>query len=300
MNNFILIAIAILAGVAARKFKKLPENSYVAVNFWVIYIALPAIALKYIPQIEWSKELVIPFVMPLVVFGLSFIFIEIISRFIQLNQATKAVLILLSGFGNTSFLGFPLTEAYYGKDGLEIAILCDQSCFLIVSTLGVITAVKASAKGKFQISSIVKKVFSFPPFLAFIAAFVLPQFLNLSPLDPLLEALGATLVPMALFSVGLQLQLKEWKSDVKLLSLSLIYKLVLAPLVIFSILYLMNINSLTGKVAVFEASMSPMVTPAIIATQYGLNPKLANLILSVGIIIGFFSTYIWSEIIQLL
>ena len=105
---------------------------------------------------------------------------------------------------------------------------------------------------------------------------------------------------MALFSVGLQLQLKEWKSDVKLLGLSLIYKLMLAPLVIFSILYLMNINSLTGKVAVFEASMSPMVTPAIIATQYGLNPKLANLILSVGIIIGFFSTFIWSEIIQFL
>ena len=122
----------------------------------------------------------------------------------------------------------------------------------------------------------------------------------MSPLDPLLEALGATLVPMALFSVGLQLQLKEWKSDVKLLSLSLIYKLILAPLVIFSILYMLNINSLTGKVAVFEASMSPMVTPAIIATQYGLNPKLANLILSVGIIIGFFSTFIWSEIIQFL
>lgn len=300
MNNFILIGLAILAGVAAQKFKRLPENSYVAVNFWVIYIALPAIALKYIPQIEWNTELVIPFLMPLVVFGFSFMFVEIISRFIQFNAATKAVLILLSGFGNTSFLGFPLTEAYYGKDGLEIAILCDQSCFLIVSTLGVITAVKASAKDKFHNLAMIKKVFSFPPFLAFIAAFVLPQFLDLSPIDSLLEALSVTLVPMALFSVGLQLQLKEWKSDVKLLSLSLMYKLVLAPLVIFSILYLLNINSLIGKVTVFEASMSPMVTPTIIATQYGLNPKLANLILSIGIVLGFFSTFIWSEVIQFL
>ena len=74
MNNFILIGLAILAGVAARKFKRLPENSYVTVNFWVIYIALPAIALKYIPQIEWNTELVIPFVMPLVVFWIQFYF----------------------------------------------------------------------------------------------------------------------------------------------------------------------------------------------------------------------------------
>ncbi|MBW2961326.1 AEC family transporter [Mesonia aestuariivivens] len=300
MNNFILIALAILSGVAARKYKKLPENSYVAVNFWVIYVALPAIALTYIPKITWSTELILPFLMPLLVFGLSFLFIEIIARFIQLNTATKAVLILLSGFGNTSFLGFPLTEAYYGNDGLEIAILCDQACFLVVSTLGVITAAKASSQGKFHFSSLLKKVFSFPPFLAFIIAVIVPQFLDLSPLDSLLESLGATLVPMALFSVGLQLQLKAWKSDFKLLTLSLIYKLILAPLVIFSIIFLLNIDSLTGKVTVFEASMSPMVTPAIIATQYGLNPKLANLILSVGIIISFFSTFIWSFIIKFL
>jgi len=300
MNNFILIAIAILAGVAARKFRKLPENSYVAVNFWVIYIALPAIALKYIPLINWSTELIIPFVMPLFIFGLSFLFIEIVSRFITLSQATKAVLILLSGLGNTSFLGFPLTEAYYGKEGLEIAILCDQSSFLIVSTLGVIIAAKASNKGDFNFSTIAKKVISFPPFLAFIAAFTLPQLVDLSPLNPLLDILGATLVPMALFSVGLQLQLKEWKSDVRVVSLSLIFKLIIAPLSIFLILFAFNISSLTAKVSVFEASMSPMVTPTIIAAQYGLNPKLASLILGIGIILGFFSTFIWSEIIQYL
>ncbi|SHI32186.1 hypothetical protein SAMN04488096_101109 [Mesonia phycicola] len=300
MNNFILIAIAILAGAAARKFKKLPQNSYVAVNFWVIYIALPAIALKYIPQIKWSTELIIPFAMPLFIFGLSFIFIEIISRFIQLNKATKAVLILLSGLGNTSFLGFPLTEAYYGKEGLEIAILCDQSSFLIVSTLGVFIAAKASDTGNFSISSIVKKVISFPPFLAFIAAFTLPQLVDLSPINPLLDILGATLVPMALFSVGLQLQLKDWKADVRLVSLSLLFRLFIAPLSVFIILFALNISSLTAKVSVFEASMSPMVTPTIIAAQYGLNNKLASLILGIGIIIGFFSTFMWSEIIQFL
>lgn len=293
MLNFILIGICLLSGFLVRKYKALPEGSYKAVNAWVINIALPAVALKYIPHIQWNYSLIMPFLMPVLVWTGSYLFVNLMNRFINMSRGTRAALILTSGLGNTSFLGFPLTEAYYGDEGLRIAILCDQACFIVMATLGIITATKASKGGAFEIGAIFRKVFSFPPFIAFCLAFVLPVFFSLEPIEPLLESLAITLVPLALFSVGLQLSLRSWKTDARLLGLALSYKLLLAPLLIFLICLAFDLSNLTAKVSVFEAGMAPMVTGTIIATEYNLNPKLANAILSIGIPLSLVSTFLW-------
>lgn len=300
MFNFFLIGICLASGYLIKKYKALPEGSYKSVNAWVINIALPAVALKYIPQIEWNLTLILPFLMPLIVWTGSYLFVNLLNRFIEMSPGTRAALILTSGLGNTSFLGFPLTEAYYGEEGLQIAILCDQACFLVMATFGIATATKASNGGIFDPNVILKKIILFPPFIAFCLAFILPVFISLAPLDPLLNSLGLTLVPLALFSVGLQLKLRTWKTDARLLGLALSYKLVLAPLLIFLICIFLGLSTLTAKVSVFEAAMAPMVTGTILATDYNLNPRLANIILSVGIPLSLVTTFFWHLLLQLL
>lgn len=297
MLNFILIGLCLVAGILIRKFKALPEGSYKAVNSWVINIALPAVALKYIPHIEWNLSLLLPFLMPLLVWTGSYLFVNLLNKFIRMSPGTRAALILTSGLGNTSFLGFPLTEAYYGNEGLQIAILCDQACFIVMATLGIITATKASNNGNFDMRVIVRKVFSFPPFIAFCLAFILPVFISLHPVEPLLDQLALTLVPLALFSVGLQLSLRSWNTDVRLLGFALGYKLILAPLLIFLICIVLDLSNLTAKVSILEAAMAPMVTGTIIATDFNLNPKLANIILSVGIVVSLGTTFLWQIVL---
>lgn len=300
MLNFILIAVCLLVGVLVKKYKALPQDSYKAVNAWVINVALPAVALLYIPEIQWNFSLLLPFLMPLLIWTGSYLFVNLLSKFISMDPGTRAALFLTSGLGNTSFLGFPLTEAYYGDEGLQIAILCDQASFIVMATLGIITATKAANGGTFEAWPIIRKILFFPPFIAFILAFLLPPFLSFEPIKPLLNSLGLTLVPLALFSVGLQLKLRTWRKDARFISLALSYKLLLAPLLVLVICFAFGLSGLTAKVSVFEAAMAPMVTGTIIATDYNLNPKLANIILSIGIPVSLATTFLWYFVLQIL
>ena len=299
MTNFIIIAVSILTGILFKKFKALPKDSHKAINTWVIYIALPAITLLNIPKMQWNPDLIFPILMPLIVFITAFLLVEIYGKFKPVSRKTKASIILTVGLSNVSFLGFPLTEAYYGAKGLQLAILCDQASFMVVSTLGILTATHASgSSSRFDFKLILYKLVTFPPTIAFIAAFVIPRFINLEKFDPVFESLGATMVPMALFSVGLQLQFKEWKADKTLLLGSLVYKLALAPMFIFLISWFFIIEKLYVQVSVLEAAMAPMVTGSIIATEFNLKPKLSTMILSFGIPFSFITTYFWFLILS--
>ncbi len=300
MFNFLLIGICLLAGILSKKYKRLPADSFKAVNAWVINIALPAVALLYIPEIHWNLSLILPILMPFLVWSGSYLWVNFIGKFIKMSAGTRGALILTSGLGNTSFLGFPLTEAYYGDEGLQIAILCDQASFIVMATFGIVTATKASNGGNFDFKPILKKILSFPPFIAFVAAFILPLFISLKPISPLLENLALTLVPLALFSVGLQLRISSWRKDLKLLSMALSYKLLLAPALILLVCMIFNFSGLTARVSIFEAAMAPMVTGTIIATEYNLNPKLANIILGIGIPVSLISTFVWYLVIDFL
>jgi len=298
VTNFIIIFLSILAGILIQKFKELPPNSHKVVNIWVISVALPSISLRYIPKMQWNSDLLFIMLVPPLIYITAFVLIEILGKFKTLDRKTKACLALTVGLSNLSFLGFPLTEAYYGKEGLQLAILCDQAGFMTVSTLGILTATHASGSGQpFSISNLLKKLFSFPPTIAFILAFSLPKLMDYSliesTLDPIFESLGATMVPMALFSVGLQLQFKEWKADKSILFYALNYKLVLAPLLILGISILFTIEKLYSQVGIIEAAMAPMVTGTIIASEFNLRPKLSTMILSFGIILSFLTTYLW-------
>ena len=300
MLNFLLIFLCLAAGYLIKKFKKLPDDSFKAVNAWVVNIALPAVALKYIPKVEWDISLFLPFAMPFLVWAGAYLFVLLAARFIAMDRKTRGALFLTAGLGNTSFLGFPLTEAYYGAEGLKIAILCDQACFVVMATLGIIAATRTSNEGRFSIAPILRKILLFPPFIAFCLAFILPNFVSFASIEPLLTGLALTLVPLALFSVGLQLQLRSWREDARLLSVALIYKLCLAPVLILGVVLSLGLTDLIAKISIFEAGMAPMVTGVIIATEYNLNPKLANAILSIGIPLSLVTTFLWTVVLGLL
>jgi predicted permease len=142
-----------------------------------------------------------------------------------------------------------------------------------------------------------KKVLRFPPFLGCVSALVLPHFISLSALDPLFDKLAATVAPMALFSIGLQLQFKGWRDEVKPIAVTLFYKLILAPALVLLVFTLLSFNGIVTKVSIFEAAMPTLLTSGVVAEEYGLNPKLSNLIIGIGIILSLLTTAIWYGVI---
>ncbi|MDL1892458.1 AEC family transporter [Sphingobacteriales bacterium CHB3] len=298
--NFILIALCLTAGWLLQRSGILPNDAHKGINVWILYIALPAVALLYVPAITWTAELIIPVAMPFIVWSGAWLALKLVTRRFPIEKSTQAALLLTAGLGNTSFLGFPLTQAYFGDEGLRIAVICDQLSFVVLSTLGVITAIHASSGGKADTMKIAGNVLRFPPFLAFVAALLVLRFLDFEPILPLLETLAGTLIPLALFSVGLQIRFSEWKDDVRHLSLGLAYKLMVAPALVLVVALLAQAKGIIAQTSVFEAATAPMITSAILATEYQLNPRLSNLMVSVGVPLSLFTTAFWWFVVKML
>jgi len=293
MANFIIIGLCILAGIFFRKSKSLPKDAHKGINAWIIYIALPAVSFKYLPHITWTKSLLFPALAPICIWLFGWLFITIYSRIQNISKATSGGLKLTSSLSNTSFVGFPLIVAYFSDKELAIAIICDQVTFIILSTIGVIVAIRSSQHQELSPKLVLKKVLTFPPFIGCISALILPHFINLSPLDPLFEKLAATVGPLALFSIGLQLKFGGWFSELKHISFALLYKLILAPSVILVVALVLGMSGIITKITIFEMAMPTLLTAGVVADQYNLNPKLSNLVIGIGILLCFITTGLW-------
>ena len=301
MINFVLIAVCIIAGMIFKSTKTIHPDAHKGINTWVLYLALPAVSFKYLPKVQWSLEMLFPILSTVLIAVGSSILVLFYSRIKNYSRRSRSTMELASGYSNTSFIGFPLIAAFYGEQYLSIAIICDQTMFLMLSTMGIITALKGGSKsGKISSIFILKRLFTFPPFLGCISALILSQFFNLDFAEPLFDKLAATVAPLALFSVGLQLKFNGWRKLIPQISTSMLYKLILAPLCVLLLALVFDIKEDIAKISIFEAAMPTVITSSIIAEQFRLNTKLINLIIGISILVGFVTTGIWFEIIEFL
>lgn len=281
--------------------KTIHPDAHKGINTWVLYLALPAVSFKYLPKVQWSLEMLFPILSTVLIAVGSSILVLFYSRIKNYSRRSRSTMELASGYSNTSFIGFPLIAAFYGEQYLSIAIICDQTMFLMLSTMGIITALKGGSKsGKISSIFILKRLFTFPPFLGCISALILSQFFNLDFAEPLFDKLAATVAPLALFSVGLQLKFNGWRKLIPQISTSMLYKLILAPLCVLVLALVFDIKEDIAKISIFEAAMPTVITSSIIAEQFRLNTKLINLIIGISILVGFVTTGIWFEIIEFL
>jgi predicted permease len=299
MSNFLLIIICIVAGIFFRKSGALPKDAHKGINVWIINIALPAVSFKYLPHITFTPDLLLPIFAPIIIWVFGWFYFTIYAaRDPRISKSTLGGLKLTGLLSNTSFVGFALITAYFSEKEIGIAIICDQITFALLSTIGITVAIRSSQNHKLNPNLLIRKILTFPPIWGFVLALILPHFIDLSPLNTLFDKLASTVGPLALFSIGLQLKFGGWLSEVKHISFALLYKLMLAPLIVSIFAIAFGLKGIIPKIAIFEAAMPTLVTAGIVADQYNLNPKLSNLIVGVGIALSFITTGIWWVVLE--
>lgn len=299
MSNLVLLLGCLLAGLLLRQIPGFPSEAHRGLNAFIIYLALPALTLLYIPQLELAWALAYPIAMSWIVFLVALGLFMALGRWLGWDTRTVGCLVLCCGLGNTSFVGFPLIEQFYGEAGLRYAILCDQpGAFLVLATLG-IAAVGYFTTGRIEGRAIGRKVITFPPFIAFVLSLLIAPFGGAPNwLTPTLEALGGCLTPLALVSIGLQLRIRARELQTRPLLVGLGYKLLLAPALIWAIYVgLAGQQGLGIQVSILEAAMAPMITPSIIAMENNLNPPLASLFVGLGIPISLGTVFGWHALV---
>lgn len=294
MSNIILLIVCLLAGTMLRKISQCPANTPDALNGFIIYISLPSLALYHIHTLAITRELIYTGLMAWILFGLGAVFFYFAGKKLKFSRSTIGALVLVGGLGNTSFVGLPMIQAYYGSQWLGVGVVADLAgSFFVLSTLGIFAA-SLSSSGAVNIRNIFNKILTFPPFLALVAALLLKQVQFPEWFNFTLVQLGGTLTPLALVSVGFQLQMGLLKGETAPLALGLFYKLIMGP-AIMTLLYvgILKNSGTVIQVTIFEAAMAPMISAGIVASNYKLNPPLISLMLGIGIPLSFLTLPVW-------
>jgi predicted permease len=301
LNNIILLLACFGLGIALRASGRLPGTAPAALNGFVVNVSLPALTLVTVHGLKLEPQLALSAFMPWLLFTFGAGFFWLMGRWLGLSRSTTGALMLTGSLANTSFVGLPMIEAWYGPQYLGVGIVIDQlGSYMVLSTLGIVLAGFSAARGaRFDAKALARKVFSFAPFVSLLVALALMQLSYPEWLLVLLRRLGGTLVPLALVSVGFQLRLSQLSGRLSVLALGLGFKLVLGPLLMLAVLAgLLGQRGPAIQVTVFEAAMGPMIGAAIVAMDHDLDPSLVTLMVGLGIPISFASLAAWWWVLQ--
>ncbi|WP_298692785.1 AEC family transporter [uncultured Sulfuricurvum sp.] len=281
MEEFIYIIALLLIGFALQKADA-PADFAKSLNFFAIYISLPATVLLQVPKIHLDMSALGVILIPWLLLPITMWLAVVMTKNHPIH--VRAALLLVLPLGNTSFVGIPIIHTLLGEQAIPYLLMYDQfGTFLMLSLYG--SAIVARYEtGKIHPRLILKKLFLFPPFIFLITAMVFGEMP--SALTPYLKTLASTMVPVALVSVGFSLRLRGDDIDYPLFAKALGVKLIVMPLIAFGVLMAMGMEPLALKTAVLESGMPSMITAGALAIAAGFAPALSAALVGYGIIIS--------------
>lgn len=288
MINFILIVIFVCFGLLFRRLEAFPKDSAQVLNMFALYISLPALILLKIPELTLGHETLVVALVPWAMLLVSVALILLAAWKFGWSRSKTGVLLLVVPVGNTSFMGVPMVNAYFGSQGIPYLIVYDQVNTVMIFALfgSLIIAMYGSSK-TLSVASVARRVLTFPPTIAAVIGLVLRPWTYPELMVSTLHGISQSLTPLVMTAIGLQLSWRLNRSVIAPLSYGLLIKLLVAPMAALLIFKLLGLSGLAVDIAVFEAGMPPMVTAAALAVVAGMESELAVALVGIGMIFSF-------------
>jgi hypothetical protein len=288
--QFILLIGLIIFGFVLTRIGWLGSYAVSWGNRYVIYVALPVVALAKIPGLQMQTDLLVLVVTPvLILLGSVFLFQFILKSYF--NESERLVLTLTSGLGNCSFVGFPLIVFYFGADSLSYGAIFDQMTFLMMASVGQAMIVRDSGVG---FLGVVKKIATFPVFIAVLVALFIPDGLYANWLILSFGGVIHSLSVVAMIIIGYLIATHVNLRIPHSALVGLGYKLVLAPAMAYVVLLYMDLSlENLEEVSILEASMAPQTSICLMLLENNKLPYLVSQILCWGTIISLLTSFLW-------
>lgn len=288
MANFLLIGVCVLAGILLRRLRVFPADAAQSLNFVALYLSLPAVILLKVPQMAMTGEMLAVALLPWLMLLLSAGLVLGAARLWRWSRPTTGVLLLVVPLGNTSFMGVPMIQAFFGPTGIPFLIVYDQiGTMLIFASYGSLILALYGRDGAADLVVIARRALLFPPTIALLLGLALRGWPYPAPVSQVLEAIAGTLTPLVMIAIGLQMTLRLRPTTLAPLGTGLTIKLLVAPLVALLACRLAGLQGLAIDVAILEAGMPPMVTASALAVAAGMEAELAVALAGLGIMAAF-------------
>lgn len=274
----------IILGYIAGKLAKLPLEGLAWLNFFVIYIALPALFFQLLSKINLAEFVSIKFLLittgtTLLIFILSF---AIARWFTKTDIGSATIQGFAGAYGNIGYMGPPLALAAFGAPAIAPAAMI----FCLDNTLHFILApsLMALRSGKRQnivkvAGSILWAIFTHPFILATIAGLgaAAMHFSPPVPVEKVLALLAGAAAPCALFTMGVTAALRPLKSVPIQLTWLVPIKLILHPALVYVLLtWLGPFELIYVQTAVLIAALPAATNVFVIAQQYQVWQERAS------------------------
>ena len=294
-DAFALILAMLALGLAFQRLRVFPDNAAEVLNRVVLYVCLPASVLVYAPRLEMGREVLAVAAVPWLLLAATVALVSLATRALKLRSDEHAVLLLCVALGNTSFLGYPLVRALLGEAALPYAVIYDQfGAFLILSTFGLYVLARYGGDAKPTAALIARRVATFPPFLALVFGLTLMPEAPPAWIAGGLQRLADALLPLVVLAIGLSLQLKLPRDELKPLAVGLALKLAVMPLIALGLAPLLGLTAVQHDTVVLESAMPPMITAAALAISHRLAPGLAAAMVGYGILLSLLTLPAWA------
>lgn len=230
----------ILAGYISGRLVKLPVEGLAWLNFFILYISLPALFFRLLSKTPFEEFSNASFLLSTTaatfcIFLLCFVVALLFSR-----EGIRVATIqgFAGAYGNIGYLGPPLAIAAFGPAaGVPVALIfcVDNTMHFTLAPLLMALGEKSDKNIFFLLAGIVKKIFTHPFILATIAG-MSAAWLRFEPpamIDTLLLSLSNAAAPCALFAMGVTAALRPLKRVPPELAYLVPIKLVVHPLLIY-------------------------------------------------------------------
>lgn len=313
-DTLLLISALLALGLLLQRWLPAPVKAATWLNALVLYACLPAAVLRFAPRVVFDTSVLAIVAIPWLLLLLTLPMVAAATRWLRLRRDEQAVLLLTVGLGNTSFLGYPLVRVLRGDAAMPHAVIYDQlGAFLMLSTFGLWVLARyghtAQCEGGREaaaddspptLAAIAWRVLRFPPFLALLFGF------GAMPAEPpplvalLLQGLSEAMLPVAMLAIGLSLQLRLPRDELRPLAAGLALKLVAIPLLSLPLALALGLRGLAFDVAVLESAMPPMITAAALAISHRLAPSLASAMAAYGVLLSLLTVPLWAWLLRVI
>ena len=298
-DAFALILSMLALGMLFARLEVLPASAAETLNLVVLYVCLPAAVLIYVPRLHADASLAGLIVTPWLLALATIALVVLATRAFGFRRDEHAVLLLCVALGNTSFIGYPMVRALLGESALPYAVVYDQfGTFVLLSTFGLYVLAKYGGDAPPTARQVLLRIVRFPPLWA------LALGLTLMPEQPPawiasgLQRLADALLPLVMLAVGLSIQLKLPRDEVKPLAIGLLLKLVLVPALALPLGLLFGMQGAMLRVNVLESAMPTMITAGALAISHNLAPRLAAALVGYGILLSLVTLPAWVWVLQ--